>query len=72
MARLVLGLTLGKACPDKIRYRDQLGAELALLRIRRKADRKKRAKSPVRVYECQVCQGWHTTSQEKKTPPQTG
>lgn len=59
---------MGKLCPDKVRYRDQLGAELALMRIRRKAERKKREKTPVRVYECKICNGWHTTSQEQKTP----
>jgi hypothetical protein len=59
---------LGTLCQDKIRYRDRIGAQLALLRIQRKAERKKRKKAPTRVYECQVCKGWHTTSQEQKTP----
>lgn len=59
---------MGKLCQDKVRYRDQIGAELALMRIRRKAERKKRERTPVRVYECPVCKGWHTTSQEQKTP----
>lgn len=64
-------MTLGKACSaGKIRYRDQIGAELALMRIRRKAERKKRDKVPVRVNECPLCDGWHTTSQAKNTGQQ--
>lgn len=50
-----------KHCPKtgKIRYRDEASARLVV----------KRAKSrdgkpvPIRAYPCDLCGGWHTTSQ---------
>lgn len=40
----------------KIRYRDRLGAQIALAGTRRK-DR-----SEARAYRCPDCRGWHLTS----------
>ena len=50
-------------------YRDQAAARLALEAVLKK--RKPGAKGPVRVYPCDVCDGWHLTSKKVsgKTPP---
>jgi hypothetical protein len=46
----------------KTRYRDHLGAKLALMRIQRK-DKTMRPKQERRAYRCPDCKGWHLTSQ---------
>ena len=50
-------------------YRDQAAARLALEAVLKK--RKPGARAPVRVYPCDVCDGWHLTSKtvSGKTPP---
>jgi hypothetical protein len=49
---------------DKAFYRDQATARLALASVREKAAAKtvKPAGLPVRVYPCDVCDGWHVTA----------
>jgi hypothetical protein len=48
-----------KRC-SKVRYRDRIGAMLALANTQQKRS-SKRAES--RVYRCRACKGWHLTSQ---------
>jgi hypothetical protein len=50
-------------------YRDQAAARLALKAVLK--NMKPGAKAPVRVYPCDVCDGWHLTSKKVsgKTPP---
>ncbi len=51
-------------CRDKIRYRDEIAAKLALATARRK-DSSRRDKVETRIYACPICHGWHLTSQTK-------
>lgn len=52
-------------CPSgKIRYRDQLGARIALSGIRKK--RTRRDKNERAAYQCPACNGWHLTSKVPK------
>lgn len=52
------------ACPTrKVRYRDHESAVRALRGVAGSA----RAKIPVRAYRCNLCQGWHLTSQTQRT-----
>lgn len=55
------------SCPTgKTRYRDELGAKIALSSTRgREARNKRRAEH--RYYHCQQCRGWHLTSMEVET-----
>lgn len=51
-------------CPSrKIRYRDEIGARIALGLIKQKRER--RAKRERSAYHCPLCAGWHLTSQGK-------
>jgi hypothetical protein len=52
------------AC-SKIRYRDRIGALLALSRT----DNARRPKTEQRAYRCPFCRGWHLTSQQKRAQP---
>lgn len=63
MNRKVVGYRLpnGEMVCVKERYRDQAEAAAAMARIQADIEAGKRA--PVRVYPCQHCHGWHTTSQ---------
>lgn len=57
-------------CP-KAYYADQAVARLALEKISEKAERRGRGgQVPVRVYPCDVCDGWHLTAKlvKGKTP----
>ena len=57
---------------DKAFHADQAAARLALSRIQEKAAATgKRGKVPVRVYPCDVCDGWHLTAKpvQGRTPP---
>lgn len=57
---------------DKAFYADQAAARLAMSRIQEKAARKgKPSRLPVRVYPCDVCDGWHLTAKSVtgKRPP---
>lgn len=47
-------------CTDKVRYRDELGAKIALANTQAKDHGEKR------VYRCPICRGWHLTSQEHR------
>lgn len=49
----------------KTRYRDEIGAKLALARIQHK-DSSGRAKQERRVYLCPLCRGWHLTSKKAR------
>jgi len=54
-------------CPSgKLRYRSRLGALLALSRLQGDAARDRRQRegrrAETRVYECNLCQGWHLSS----------
>lgn len=49
------------ACRGKARFRTQLDAKLALMRISRMRDDSRQEKRPVRCYRCH-CGGWHLTS----------
>lgn len=51
---------MAKRCQDKRRYRDELGAKVAL------ASAQARDKGEKRAYRCPFCRGWHLTSQERK------
>lgn len=42
----------------KVRYRDRIAGALALIRTR--------DVGAVRIYRCEHCRGWHTTSQTRK------
>lgn len=44
----------------KVRYRDKLGARIALARTWG------RARDESRIYRCEFCHGWHLTSQPKR------
>jgi hypothetical protein len=48
--------------PKKIRYRTELDARLAL--FNGAAD-----KGSIRVYRCEFCRGWHSTSQPPRKQP---
>ncbi|TFI30103.1 hypothetical protein E4P36_04965 [Streptomyces sp. 4R-3d] len=53
------------ACPSgKRRYRDRVGAQLALAVIRRRGTARRRE---TRAYRCPACRGWHLTSQQQRT-----
>ena len=57
---------------DKAFHVDQASARHALAQIQEKAARKgKLSRIPVRVYPCDVCDGWHLTSKpvSGKIPP---
>ena len=58
----------GRTC-TKHAYAGQAAARVALTHLRRKS--KPGAKAPIRVYPCDVCDGWHLTSKKLsgKTPP---
>ncbi|MFE9736167.1 hypothetical protein ACFYO9_37575 [Streptomyces sp. NPDC005863] len=43
----------------KRRYRDRIGAQLALAVIRRRGGQQRRE---TRAYHCHGCDGWHLTS----------
>lgn len=45
----------------KRRYRDRIGAQLALAVIRRRGNNRRRE---TRAYRCPICGGWHLTSQK--------
>ncbi|GAB3601106.1 hypothetical protein GCM10027586_03820 [Kineococcus gypseus] len=48
------------SCPSgKVRYRDRIAAELALLNAHRSSAARR---NEVRVYQCEKCRGWHLTS----------
>lgn len=47
-------------CPSgKRRYRDRIGAQLALAVIRHRRTSRRRE---TRAYRCATCHGWHLTS----------
>lgn len=49
------------SCPSgKVRYRDRIAAELALVSTGKNDQR--RAKNEHRSYRCPDCKGWHLTS----------
>jgi hypothetical protein len=51
----------GRDCPTgKVRYSSEASSSRALRTIQR---RSQEAVVPVRVYECESCEGWHLTSQ---------
>lgn len=53
-------------CPSgKVRYRDRIGALLALASAQHK-DGSKRAKTEKRAYRCTNCRGWHLTSKANR------
>ena len=57
---------------DKAFYADQAAARLAQASIHEKAAKKgKPARLPVRVYPCDVCDGWHLTAKpvQGRKPP---
>ncbi|HEY1700812.1 MAG TPA: hypothetical protein VGG75_13965 [Trebonia sp.] len=56
--------TGGRPCAPKIRFNDELGARIALLRTGSRKQRRKR--NETRVYRCELCRGWHLTSQPKR------
>ena len=52
---------------DKAFYVDQVAARRALSSIHEKAAKKARpVRLPVRVYPCDVCDGWHLTARPVK------
>lgn len=49
------------SCPSgKRRYRDRIGAQLALAVINRRSGGRRRE---TRAYRCDTCRDWHLTSQ---------
>ena len=55
-----------KLCRHKIRYRDKLGAMIAVASTQAAAARGVKGRDETRVYRCPHCHGWHTTSQPKR------
>lgn len=50
-------------CPSgKRRYRDRIGAQLALAIIRHRRNSRRRE---TRAYPCPTCSGWHLTSKTR-------
>jgi len=51
-------------CPKtgKLRYRDELGARIALAKLQSRRSSKRRLER--RYYHCPFCSGWHLTSKE--------
>ncbi len=47
-----------RSCVTKVRYRDRAEAVLALQKAKR------RRGTPLRIYECELCLGYHLTSKE--------
>lgn len=47
----------------KVRYRDEIAAQLALARLRRED---KPGHTEKRAYRCPMCAGWHLTSRGHK------
>jgi hypothetical protein len=53
------------ACPcGKVRYRDELGARVALSTARESGARGNERRREQRVYRCNICRGWHLTAQD--------
>lgn len=50
-------------CRGKIRYRDRLGAMIALASTERASKAGNTRREERRMYHCPHCRGWHTTSQ---------
>jgi hypothetical protein len=51
---------MSQGCPSrKVRYRDKLGAQIALASTHRARSSRR---DEVRVYRCPRCNGWHLTS----------
>lgn len=46
----------------KIRYRDEIAANLALAKLQRQG---KTGHDETRAYRCEKCGGWHLTSQKR-------
>lgn len=54
----------------KVRYKSELGANLAMARIAMQSSRhraQRHKEIPSRSYECQFCKGWHLTKQDKES-----
>jgi len=47
----------------KQRFRDELGAKMALARIGRKVEGGNTRRKERSIYRCPACRGWHMTSQ---------
>ena len=55
-------------CPTrKVRYRDRQEAKRALSQIK-SSKYEARHVTPTRYYECDMCHGWHLTSQVHNAP----
>jgi hypothetical protein len=53
----------------KLRYKDRIGARMALLRIQgRRSRQHQRRDNEAGLYQCPECHGWHLTSQRKAKP----
>lgn len=50
---------------SKVKYRDEIAAKLALVKIQRQD---KPGHQESRVYQCERCRKWHTTSKEFREP----
>jgi hypothetical protein len=51
-------------CPSgKVRYKDKMGAKMALATVRRRKTRHNAKKEERTYYRCMTCQGFHLTSQ---------
>ena len=50
----------------KIRYRDELGAQIALASTGRASRGRARPKDEARAYRCPRCKGWHLTSKGRR------
>lgn len=50
----------GQCSTHKVRYADELGALMGLASVQRWGGT---THDECRVYECPMCEGWHTTSQ---------
>lgn len=49
----------------KVRYRDEIAAQLALATVARQ-DKTARPKTERRAYRCPYCKAWHLTSKEPR------
>lgn len=56
------GVSRRKMCTGKVRYRDEIGALMALASTARAS----REREETRYYKCPLCCGWHLTSKGRR------
>lgn len=63
-------MTRKRRCPTGwLRFSDELDARIALTNsLAKQALRKATRRREQRIYFCQMCRGWHLTTQDKRRP----